>query len=114
MLVMVLALLMMLTGFVVSYAFVGQTWEIGLLGLAVAFAVTLIMTLVSYYQGDMIMMAMAGAREADEEEYRQLLKLVKANVRSLFGRQSAEEAYHELLELLPKEKVDISHYPDMK
>ncbi|TET37564.1 MAG: zinc metalloprotease HtpX [Planctomycetota bacterium] len=76
-LVIGLGLLVMGAGFLISYAFFGRTPLSGLIGLLIAFAVMLIMSLVSFYSGDMIMLAMSGAKEATWESHQQLHNVVQ-------------------------------------
>ena len=70
-----MGLLLMLLGFFIGGAYLGQDgWIFGLL---IAFSIWLIMSLVSYYQGDSIILAMSGAKKVTREMYPQLYNVVE-------------------------------------
>jgi len=70
-----MGLLLMLLGFFIGGAYLGQKgWIFGLL---IAFSIWLIMSLVSYYQGDNIILAMSGAQKVTREKYPQLYNVVE-------------------------------------
>lgn len=75
-LVFVLAILTVATGYAVGYGFWGGH-EAGLIALAGAFALVLIMTLVSYFSGDMITLALSGAKEIKKPDNPQLFNVVE-------------------------------------
>ena len=64
-------------GFAIAYAFFGGTVEVGVIGLAAAFAFSLIMACISYFSGDMIMLALGHAREADKVSHQKLYNVVE-------------------------------------
>ncbi len=75
-LVFVLAVLTVATGYVVGYAFWGGH-EAGLIALAIAFGAVMLMTMISYFSGDMITLALSGAREIKKADNPQLFNVVE-------------------------------------
>jgi heat shock protein HtpX len=76
MLVFVLAVLATGAGFIIAYGFTNDPM-VGVIGLVAAFVITLIMTLIAYFSGDIIMMALSGAREIKKGDNPQLFNVVE-------------------------------------
>ena len=73
-LVVVMAALLFLVGYVVGEALAPGA---GTAGLVSAFLVWVVLTLVSYYQGDAIFLALAGARKVEKKDNPQLFNVVE-------------------------------------
>lgn len=70
-----MGLLLMLLGFFIGGAYLGEGGWV--FGLVIAFSIWLIMSLVSYFQGDNIILAMSGAKKVSREMYPQLYNVVE-------------------------------------
>ena len=64
-------------GFVIGYAISGGYWQGGLFATGIAVLIALLMTSVSYFAGDGIVLATAGARELNEQAAPQLMNVVR-------------------------------------
>jgi heat shock protein HtpX len=63
-------------GFVIGYAMSGGYWQGGLFATGVAVVIAMLMTSVSYFSGDGIVLATAGARELSDQSAPQLMNVV--------------------------------------
>ncbi|CAN5708243.1 zinc metalloprotease HtpX [soil metagenome] len=75
-LVLILTGLLAVFGFVIGFAITGF-WEGGLYAVGIAVAIALLMTSVSYFAGDSIVLRASGARQVDEIMAPQLLNVVR-------------------------------------
>lgn len=75
-LMVLVALVLVLLGYVVGYAVTGQP-EGAYAGVAVAVALWAVMSLVSYYSGDAVLMQISGAVEVSRDDYPQLHNVVE-------------------------------------
>ena len=75
-LVVVITALLAVFGFVIGFAVSGR-WEGGIVAVVVALVVALLMTSVSYFAGDSIVLASSGAREVNEQNAPQLMNVVR-------------------------------------
>ncbi len=64
-------------GFVIGFAISGGYWQGGLIATGIAVAIALLMTSVSYFGGDGIVLATAGARQLTEQSAPQLMNVVR-------------------------------------
>ena len=64
-------------GFVIGFAMSGGYWQGGLIATGIAVAIALLMTSVSYFGGDGIVLATAGARQLTEQSAPQLMNVVR-------------------------------------
>ena len=69
-------LLLAAFGFVVGFA-IGGTWQSGLLAVIIASVISLLISSVSYYAGDSLVLAVSGAREVNEQAAPQLMNVVR-------------------------------------
>jgi heat shock protein HtpX len=76
-LVVILTGLLGLFGFVIGFAMSGGYWQGGLVATGIAVAIAMLMTSVSYFAGDGIVLATAGAREVNEQSAPQLMNVVR-------------------------------------
>jgi heat shock protein HtpX len=63
-------------GFVVGFA-IGGTWQSGLLAVVIAAVISLLISSVSYYAGDSLVLAVSGAKEVTEQQAPQLMNVVR-------------------------------------
>jgi heat shock protein HtpX len=63
-------------GFVVGFA-IGGNWQSGLLAVVIASAISLLISSVSYYAGDSLVLAVSGAHEVTEQMAPQLMNVVR-------------------------------------
>jgi len=75
-LVIVIMALLATFGFVIGYAMSG-TWQGGIVAVVVALVIALLMTSVSYFAGDSIVLASSGAKEVTEQSAPQLMNVVR-------------------------------------
>ncbi len=75
-LVIVIMALLAAFGFVIGYAMSG-TWQGGIVAVVIAVVIALLMTSVSYFAGDSIVLASSGAKEVTEQTAPQLMNLVR-------------------------------------
>ena len=75
-LVFVIMALLGVFGFVIGFA-IGGTWQAGLVAIVIAVVIALLMTSVSYFAGDSIVLAASGAREVSEQNAPQLMNVVR-------------------------------------
>jgi heat shock protein HtpX len=75
-LVVVISALLAAFGFVIGFA-VGRTWQAGVVAVVIAVAIALLMTSVSYFAGDSIVLASSGAKEVSEQSAPQLMNVVR-------------------------------------
>ncbi|MFC1736920.1 M48 family metalloprotease, partial [Candidatus Hydrogenedentota bacterium] len=73
-LVFVMALLLLVLGYVAGEAIIPGG---GLVGLAAAFVIWMVMTTVTYFQGDNILLAVAGAKKIEHADHPQLFNVVE-------------------------------------
>jgi heat shock protein HtpX len=73
-LVLLMALLLFVVGYTVGEALARGS---GLLGLAAAFAVWVVLSLISYYSGDSITLAVSGARKIQKSDFPKLYNVVE-------------------------------------
>lgn len=64
-------------GFVIGFAMSGGYWQGGLIATGIAVFIALLMTSVSYFGGDGIVLATAGARQLTEQSAPQLMNVVR-------------------------------------
>ena len=64
-------------GFVIGYAMSGGYWQGGLFATGVAVVIAMLMTSVSYFAGDGIVLATASARELNDQSAPQLMNVVR-------------------------------------
>jgi heat shock protein HtpX len=64
-------------GFVIGYAMSGGYWQGGVFATGVAVVIAMLLTSVSYYAGDGIVLATASARELNEQAAPQLMNVVR-------------------------------------
>lgn len=64
-------------GFVIGFAMSGGYWQGGLFATGIAVVIAMLMTSVSYFGGDGIVLATAGARELNEQSAPQLMNVVR-------------------------------------
>jgi len=75
-LVLILTVLLGIFGFVIGFAMSGA-WEGGLVAVVIAVAIALLMTSVSYFAGDSIVLSASGARQVDDVSAPQLMNVVR-------------------------------------
>jgi len=75
-LVIVIMALLATFGFVIGYATSG-TWQGGIVAVVIALVIALLMTSVSYFAGDSIVLASSGAKEVTEQSAPQLMNVVR-------------------------------------
>ena len=75
-LVLILTALLGVFGFVIGYAMSGY-WQGGLVALGIAVVIALLMTSVSYFAGDSIVLAASGAKEVNDQVAPQLMNVVR-------------------------------------
>jgi heat shock protein HtpX len=75
-LVLVITALLAGFGFVIGYAISGA-WQGGIVAVAIAVLIALLMTSVSYFAGDSIVLASSGARQVTEADAPQLMNIVR-------------------------------------
>ncbi len=73
-LVLAMMVLLVVLGAVIGEAFARGGWTLGLI---VATAIWLVMTLVSYFRGSDILMAVSGARKIEKKDHPQLINIVE-------------------------------------
>ena len=64
-------------GFVIGFAISGGYWEGGVVATGIAVAIAMLMTSVSYFAGDSIVLATSGAREVNDQSAPQLMNVVR-------------------------------------
>jgi heat shock protein HtpX len=64
-------------GFVIGFAMSGGYWEGGVVATGIAVVIALLMTSVSYFAGDGIVLAASGARELNDQVAPQLMNVVR-------------------------------------
>ena len=64
-------------GFVIGFAMSGGYWQGGLVATGIAVVIALLMTSVSYFAGDGIVLAASGAREVNDQVAPQLMNVVR-------------------------------------
>jgi heat shock protein HtpX len=64
-------------GFVIGFALSGGYWQGGLIATGVAVVIALVMTSISYFAGDSIVLAASGARELNDQVAPQLMNVVR-------------------------------------
>ena len=64
-------------GFVIGFAMSGGYWQGGLIATGVAVVIAMLMTSVSYFAGDSIVLATSGAREVNDQVAPQLMNVVR-------------------------------------
>ncbi|HEY5473661.1 MAG TPA: M48 family metalloprotease, partial [Candidatus Limnocylindrales bacterium] len=75
-LVTILTALLAVFGFVIGYALSGA-WQGGVAALVIAVVISLILTSLSYFSGDSLVLATSGAREVNETNAPQLMNVVR-------------------------------------
>jgi len=75
-LVFILTALLGIFGFVIGYAMSGY-WQGGLVATGIAVVIAMLMTSVSYFAGDGIVLAASGARQVDDASAPQLMNVVR-------------------------------------
>src|SRR5687768_8696783 len=75
-LVLVIMRLLGVFGFVIGFA-IGGTWQAGVVAIVIAVVIALLMTSVSCFAGDSIVLAASGAREVTQETAPQLMNVVR-------------------------------------
>jgi heat shock protein HtpX len=76
-LVLLLTVFLGFFGFVIGFAMSGGYWQGGLFATGIAVVIALIMTSVSYFAGDSIVLAASGAREVNDQVAPQLMNVVR-------------------------------------
>jgi len=76
-LMVVMAVVLMLLGFVIGMAFFGGSPEAGFFGLIIATAVWLVLTLISFSSGDQILLAASKAKPVTHDVHPQLFNIVE-------------------------------------
>jgi heat shock protein HtpX len=76
-LMVVMAVVLMLLGFVIGMAFFGGSPEAGFFGLIIATAIWLILTLISFSSGDQILLAASKAKPVTHDVHPQLFNIVE-------------------------------------
>jgi heat shock protein HtpX len=76
-LVFLLTAFLGLFGFVIGFAMSGGYWQGGLVATGIAVAIAMLMTSVSYFAGDGIVLATSGAREVNDQVAPQLMNVVR-------------------------------------
>ena len=76
MLVLIISALLAGFGFVIGYA-VSGSWQGGVVAVVIALLLALLMTSISYFAGDSIVLASAGARQVTEQDAPQLMNVVR-------------------------------------
>lgn len=76
-LVLLLTAFLGLFGFVIGFAISGGYWEGGVVATGIAVAIAMLMTSVSYFAGDSIVLATSGAREVNDQSAPQLMNVVR-------------------------------------
>ena len=64
-------------GFVIGFAMSGGYWQGGLVATGIAVVIATLMTSVSYFAGDSIVLAVSGAREVNDQVAPQLMNVVR-------------------------------------
>ena len=64
-------------GFVIGFALSGGYWQGGLIATGIAVVIALVMTSISYFAGDSIVLAASGARELNDQVAPQLMNVVR-------------------------------------
>jgi heat shock protein HtpX len=75
-LVLVISALLGAFGFVIGFAISGR-WQGGIVAVAIALLLALLMSSVSYFAGDSIVLAVSGARQVTEQDAPQLMNVVR-------------------------------------
>jgi heat shock protein HtpX len=75
-LVVLLTALLAVFGFVIGFAMTGY-WQGGVVAIAVAVAIALLLTSISYFSGDSIVLAASGARQVNEQSAPGLMNVVR-------------------------------------
>ncbi|MEO6349170.1 MAG: M48 family metalloprotease [Candidatus Limnocylindrales bacterium] len=75
-LVLIICALLATFGFVIGYV-VSRSWQGGVVAVAIALLIALLMSTVSYFAGDSIVLASAGAKEVSEQNAPQLTNVVR-------------------------------------
>jgi heat shock protein HtpX len=76
-LVLLLTAFLGLFGFVIGFAMSGGYWQGGLVATGIAVVIAMLMTSVSYFAGDGIVLATSGAREVNDQVAPQLMNVVR-------------------------------------
>jgi heat shock protein HtpX len=76
-LMVVMAVVLMLLGFVIGMAFFGGSPEAGFFGLIIATAIWLVLTLISFSSGDQILLAASKAKPVTHDVHPQLFNIVE-------------------------------------
>ena len=76
-LVLLLTAFLGLFGFVLGFALSGGYWQGGLVATAIAVVIALLMTSVSYFAGDSLVLSTSGAREVNDQVAPQLMNVVR-------------------------------------
>src|SRR5688500_904213 len=76
-LVLLLTAILGVFGFVIGFAMSGGYWQGGVVATVIAVVIALLMTSVSYFAGDGIVLAASGAREVNEQVAPQLMNVVR-------------------------------------
>jgi heat shock protein HtpX len=75
-LVLIICALLGTFGFVIGYV-ISRSWQGGIVAVAIALLIALLMSSVSYFAGDSIVLASAGAREVNEQSAPQVMNIVR-------------------------------------
>ncbi len=75
-LVFVISALLAVFGFVIGFA-VSGSWQGGTVAVVIALVIALLMTSISYFAGDSIVLASSGAKEVSEQSAPQLMNIVR-------------------------------------
>jgi heat shock protein HtpX len=75
-LVLIITALLAVFGFVIGFAMTGY-WQGGAVAIAIAVAVALLLSWISYFSGDSIVLATSSAKEVDEQSAPQLMNVVR-------------------------------------
>jgi heat shock protein HtpX len=76
-LVVLLTAFLGLFGFVIGFAISGGYWQAGLIATGIAVLISLLLSAASYYAGDGLVLATAGARELNDQVAPQLMNVVR-------------------------------------
>jgi heat shock protein HtpX len=75
-LVLIITALLAVFGFVIGFAMTGY-WQGGAVAIAIAVTVALLLSWISYFSGDSIVLATSSAKEVDEQSAPQLMNVVR-------------------------------------
>ena len=76
-LVAILTAVLAVFGFVIGFAMSGGYWQGGVVATVIAVAIAMLMTSVSYFAGDGIVLGVSGARQIDDSVAPQLMNVVR-------------------------------------